>query len=125
MTTTGMRLPTLANRYQDFKNTMKRYRNLDGNRCSSLSGFPMLNDDEIVTSVQAEFGSVDDEMDKDENKNSESSKNSSNARDFCVRDSYRLVRTTIRVRTYSITAAQENQIPCSKKTKVTMVQRKI
>ncbi|GFW60999.1 uncharacterized protein TNCV_4872091 [Trichonephila clavipes] len=31
-------------------------------------GFQMLNDDEIVTSVQEELDSVDDETDKDEDK---------------------------------------------------------
>ncbi|GFT97853.1 hypothetical protein TNCV_2167631 [Trichonephila clavipes] len=35
---------------------------------------------------------------------------------FCVTDSYGVVRTTIRVLSYS-TAAQDNQIPCSEKTK--------
>ncbi|GFV47617.1 uncharacterized protein TNCV_2081771 [Trichonephila clavipes] len=34
----------------------------------------MLNDDEIVTSVQAEFDLVDDEMDENEDNNNESSK---------------------------------------------------
>ncbi|GFU68671.1 hypothetical protein TNCV_308861 [Trichonephila clavipes] len=43
-------------------------------------GFQMLNDDEIVTSVQEESDPVDDETDEDEdNNNSESSKGSSNA----------------------------------------------
>ncbi|GFT37212.1 hypothetical protein TNCV_1126711 [Trichonephila clavipes] len=37
---------------------------------------------------------------------------------FCVRDSYGVVRTTIRELSYSTTAAQENQRPCSEKTKV-------
>ncbi|GFX12903.1 uncharacterized protein TNCV_3658991 [Trichonephila clavipes] len=47
-------------------------------------GFQILNDDEIVTSV----------------------------------DSCGMIRTTIRVLSYSTTAAQENQRPCSEKTKV-------
>ncbi|GFT26603.1 nose resistant to fluoxetine protein 6 [Trichonephila clavipes] len=37
---------------------------------------------------------------------------------FCVRDSYGVVRTTTRVMSYQTTAAQENQRPCSEKTKV-------
>ncbi|GFT24901.1 hypothetical protein TNCV_3021831 [Trichonephila clavipes] len=36
-------------------------------------GFQMLNDDEIVTSVQEESDPDDDEMDEDENNNNESS----------------------------------------------------
>ncbi|GFT27477.1 hypothetical protein TNCV_1275721 [Trichonephila clavipes] len=39
----------------------------------------MLNDDEIVTSVQAESDPVDDETDEDEDNNNESSKYPSNA----------------------------------------------
>ncbi|GFS72481.1 uncharacterized protein TNCV_2116261 [Trichonephila clavipes] len=42
----------------------------------------MLNDDEIVTSVQAESDPVDDEMDEDEDNNNESSKGSPNADAF-------------------------------------------
>ncbi|GFU49880.1 uncharacterized protein TNCV_4686451 [Trichonephila clavipes] len=36
---------------------------------------------------------------------------------FCVRDSYEVVRTTIRVLSFSAIAAEENQRPCSEKTK--------
>ncbi|GFU45284.1 hypothetical protein TNCV_4236681 [Trichonephila clavipes] len=39
----------------------------------------MLNDDEIVTSVQAESDPVDDETDEDEDNNNESSKGPANA----------------------------------------------
>ncbi|GFV25333.1 hypothetical protein TNCV_1146041 [Trichonephila clavipes] len=42
----------------------------------------MLNDDEIVTSVQAESDPVDDETDEDEDNNNESSKRPSNAGAF-------------------------------------------
>ncbi|GFU83839.1 uncharacterized protein TNCV_1695091 [Trichonephila clavipes] len=42
----------------------------------------MLNDNEIVTSVQAESDHVDDEMDEDEDHNNESSKGPSNAGAF-------------------------------------------
>ncbi|GFV14070.1 uncharacterized protein TNCV_525461 [Trichonephila clavipes] len=45
-------------------------------------GFQMLNDDEIVTSVQEESDPVDDETDEDENNNNESSKGPSNADAF-------------------------------------------
>ncbi|PRD21444.1 UNVERIFIED_CONTAM: hypothetical protein NCL1_51698 [Trichonephila clavipes] len=45
-------------------------------------GFQMLNDDEIVTSVQEEFDPVYDEMDEDEDNNNESSKGQSNADTF-------------------------------------------
>ncbi|GFU49969.1 hypothetical protein TNCV_2362591 [Trichonephila clavipes] len=50
-----------------------------GNRCRRLSGFQMLNDDEIVTSVQGESDPVDNEKDDDEDNNSESGKGPSNA----------------------------------------------
>ncbi|GFU50779.1 uncharacterized protein TNCV_2494851 [Trichonephila clavipes] len=47
------------------------------------SGFQMLNDDEIVTSVQEESDPVDDETDEDEdNNNDESNKGASNANAF-------------------------------------------
>ncbi|PRD35854.1 UNVERIFIED_CONTAM: hypothetical protein NCL1_10306 [Trichonephila clavipes] len=48
------------------------------------SGFQMLNDDEIVTSVQEESDPVDDEADEDEdnNNNNERSKGPSNADAF-------------------------------------------
>ncbi|GFX69060.1 uncharacterized protein TNCV_4945601 [Trichonephila clavipes] len=59
-----------------------RYKNLGGNRCRRLSGFQMLNDDVIVTFVQAESNPVDDEMDEDEDNNNESSKGPSNADAF-------------------------------------------
>ncbi|GFX99053.1 hypothetical protein TNCV_4810011 [Trichonephila clavipes] len=69
-------------------------------------GFQMLNDDEIVTSVQEEYDPVDDETDEDEdNNNNESSKGPSNVDVFSALDSYGVVRTTIRVLSYSTTAA--------------------
>ncbi|GFX98225.1 hypothetical protein TNCV_4908681 [Trichonephila clavipes] len=46
-----------------------------------LSGFQMLNDDEIVTSVQAESDPIDDETDEEED-NNESSKGPSNTGTF-------------------------------------------
>ncbi|GFV83294.1 hypothetical protein TNCV_1900201 [Trichonephila clavipes] len=42
----------------------------------------MLNDDEIVTSVQAESDPADDKTDEDEDNNNESSKDPSNAGTF-------------------------------------------
>ncbi|GFU61811.1 uncharacterized protein TNCV_4564581 [Trichonephila clavipes] len=59
-----------------------RYRNLDGNRCRRLSGFQMLNDDEIVTSMQVESDAADDETDEDKDNNNESSKGPTNAGAF-------------------------------------------
>ncbi|GFV71684.1 uncharacterized protein TNCV_3534731 [Trichonephila clavipes] len=47
-------------------------------------GFQMLNDDEIVTSVQEEFDSVDDETDEDQDNSNESSKGPSNANALSV-----------------------------------------
>ncbi|GFV83377.1 hypothetical protein TNCV_3055241 [Trichonephila clavipes] len=51
--------------------------------------FQMLNDDEIVTSVQEESDPVDDETDEDENNNNKSSKGPSNA------DSFSALETTM------------------------------
>ncbi|GFT85525.1 uncharacterized protein TNCV_2891831 [Trichonephila clavipes] len=73
-------------------------------------GFQVLNDDEIVTSVQEESDTVDDETDEDKDINNESSKGPSNADAFYALDTYGVVRTTIRVLSYSTIAAQENQI---------------
>ncbi|PRD20537.1 UNVERIFIED_CONTAM: hypothetical protein NCL1_54312 [Trichonephila clavipes] len=67
-------------------------------------GFQMLNGDEIEASVQEESDPVDYETDEDEdNNNNESSKGPSKAVAlvFCVRDSYGVLRTTIRVMFYS------------------------
>ncbi|GFT71411.1 uncharacterized protein TNCV_970871 [Trichonephila clavipes] len=51
-------------------------------------GFQMLNDDEIVTSVQEESKPVDDETDEDENNNNnESIKGPSNANAFSALES--------------------------------------
>ncbi|GFX77285.1 uncharacterized protein TNCV_5064141 [Trichonephila clavipes] len=72
----------------------------------------MLNDDEIVTSVQEESDPVNDETDEDEdNSSNESSMGPSNADAFSA-------LATIRKLPCSTTAAQENQRPCSEKTKV-------
>ncbi|GFX77332.1 hypothetical protein TNCV_5064581 [Trichonephila clavipes] len=78
----------------------------------------MLNDDEIVASIQEESDLVDDKTDEDEDNNNESNKGPSNANAFSMLDSYGVVRTTIKVLSYSTTTAQENQRPFSKKTKV-------
>ncbi|GFV04563.1 uncharacterized protein TNCV_294401 [Trichonephila clavipes] len=51
-----------------------------------LSGFQTLNDDDIVTSVQAESDPLDDETDGDEDNNNESSKGPSNAGTFSALD---------------------------------------
>ncbi|GFX61604.1 uncharacterized protein TNCV_5110911 [Trichonephila clavipes] len=81
-------------------------------------GFQILNDDEIVTSVQEESDPVDDETDENEDNNNESSKDPSNSDAFSALDNYGVVRTTIRVLSYSTTAAQENRRPFIEKTKV-------
>ncbi|GFV97535.1 hypothetical protein TNCV_2040431 [Trichonephila clavipes] len=46
------------------------------------TGFQILNDGEIVTSVQDDSDLVDDETDEDEDNNNESSKSPSNADPF-------------------------------------------
>ncbi|GFU40089.1 uncharacterized protein TNCV_4692891 [Trichonephila clavipes] len=81
-------------------------------------GFQMLNDDEIVTSVQEESDPVDDETDEDDDITTKVARVHQMLTSFCVRDSHRVVGITIRVLSYSTTASQENRRPCSEKTKV-------
>ncbi|GFT42334.1 uncharacterized protein TNCV_1786331 [Trichonephila clavipes] len=84
----------------------------------------MLNDYEIVTSVQAESGPVDDERGVNEENNNESSKGPSNAGAFSALETD--VRTTITVLSYSTTVAQKRiRDLAAKKRRCTMVQRKI
>ncbi|PRD20730.1 UNVERIFIED_CONTAM: hypothetical protein NCL1_53781 [Trichonephila clavipes] len=79
-------------------------------------GFQILNDDEIVNSVQEESELADDETDEDEdsNNNNESSKSPSNADAFSALETAFWTGTNNRVPSYSTTAVQENVIPCSK-----------
>ncbi|GFW41996.1 uncharacterized protein TNCV_7041 [Trichonephila clavipes] len=74
--------------------------------------FQMLNDDEIVTSVQEESDPADNEMDEDKERTTKVARVHQMLTSFLVRDSYGVVKTTIRVLPYSATAAQENQGPC-------------
>ncbi|GFU50998.1 transposable element Tc3 transposase [Trichonephila clavipes] len=75
----------------------------------------MLNDDEIVTSVQEESDPVDDEMDEEDNNNSESSKGPLNADAFSALETA-MVWYEQQSAAFSTTAALENQRPCSEKT---------
>ncbi|GFW31155.1 uncharacterized protein TNCV_2577371 [Trichonephila clavipes] len=77
MTITGRRLPTIRG-FQECNEDVETWMACDAEDC----GFQMLNDDEIVTSVQEEFDLVDDETDEDEVNNNESSKSPSNADAF-------------------------------------------
>ncbi|GFV95017.1 hypothetical protein TNCV_1030151 [Trichonephila clavipes] len=79
-------------------------------------GFQMLNDDEIVTSVQEE--SDDETHEDDDNNNNESSENPSNV------DAFSTLETAMEWYEHQpeccptqLTAAQENQRHCIKKTK--------
>ncbi|GFW49456.1 uncharacterized protein TNCV_3059631 [Trichonephila clavipes] len=85
----------------------------------------MLNEDRIVTSAQAESDSVDAETDKDEDNNNENSKGPSNAGAFSTLETAMEWYEQQSVPSYSTTAAQENQRPCSEKRRCPMVQRKI
>ncbi|GFT98750.1 RNase H domain-containing protein [Trichonephila clavipes] len=85
----------------------------------------MLNEDEIVTSVQEESDPVDDETDEDEDKNNISSKGPSNQINSPSNAAFSALETAMQWYVkqsecciLSITAAQENQRPCSEKTKV-------
>ncbi|GFX18662.1 hypothetical protein TNCV_3311231 [Trichonephila clavipes] len=77
MTTRGRRLPTLCNRSQD--EDVETWMAYDGKDCA----FQMLNDDEIVISVQEESDSDDKKTDEDEdNYNNKNSKGPSYADTF-------------------------------------------
>ncbi|GFX72367.1 hypothetical protein TNCV_1253211 [Trichonephila clavipes] len=81
MMTTRRRLPTLSNRSQDFKNAMKKIKKPRWHAIQKTE-FQMLNDDELMTSVQEESDPVDSETDEDEDNNNENSKSPSNADAF-------------------------------------------
>ncbi|GFW10928.1 uncharacterized protein TNCV_4459031 [Trichonephila clavipes] len=82
------------------------------------SRFQMLDDDEIVTSVQEESDPIDDKTNEDEyNDNNESSKGSSKADAFSALEKAMEWYEQQSVLSYSTTAAEENQRPCSEKTK--------
>ncbi|GFW48001.1 uncharacterized protein TNCV_2401881 [Trichonephila clavipes] len=101
------------------QSTPGSYKNLDGNRCRRLSGFQMLNEDEIMTSVQAESDPADDETDEDEGNNNESTKRPSNAGAFsALETAMEWHEKQSECCPTQNTAAQENQRPCSEKTKV-------
>ncbi|GFV39146.1 hypothetical protein TNCV_4759601 [Trichonephila clavipes] len=82
--------------------------------------FQMLNDDEIVTSVQEESDPVGDETDEDEDSNNnESSKGPSNADALSAFETaIEWYEQTIKMLSYSNTAVQAIQRLCSEKTKV-------
>ncbi|GFU24477.1 hypothetical protein TNCV_2264391 [Trichonephila clavipes] len=61
--------------------------------------------------IKAESDPVDDETDEDEDNNSKVARVHQMLAVFCVRDSYGVVPTTMRVVFYLNTAAQENQRP--------------
>ncbi|GFT84509.1 uncharacterized protein TNCV_3672111 [Trichonephila clavipes] len=83
-------------------------------------GFQMLNNDEIVTSVQEEFYPVDDETDEDEDNNNESSKGPSNTDAFSALETatewYKQQSECLL--SNSTTSAQKSQRSCGEKTKV-------
>ncbi|GFV83463.1 uncharacterized protein TNCV_3056101 [Trichonephila clavipes] len=64
--------------------------------------------------MQEESDPVDNETGEDEYNNNKVAR----VHQICVGDSYGVVRTTIKILSYSTTASQENQRPCSEKTKV-------
>ncbi|GFS76150.1 uncharacterized protein TNCV_4667241 [Trichonephila clavipes] len=65
----------LIPRFQECDEDIETWMACDAEDC----GYQMLNDDEIVTSVQEESDPVDDETNEDEDNNNESSKDTSNA----------------------------------------------
>ncbi|GFW74723.1 uncharacterized protein TNCV_962981 [Trichonephila clavipes] len=94
MMITGRTFPTFVLSilgFQECNEDVETWMACDAEDC----GFQMLNDDEIMTSVQEESDPVDDETDKDEDKNNnESCKGPSNA------DAFSALQTAIRLRSY-------------------------
>ncbi|GFW38695.1 uncharacterized protein TNCV_3880621 [Trichonephila clavipes] len=86
------------------------------------TGFQMLNDDEIVTSVQEESDPVDDETDEDKDNNSrQSNKGLSNADAFSALETamgWYEQRQSAVLLNYCCSKKKANQKPCSENTKV-------
>ncbi|GFY09271.1 hypothetical protein TNCV_775461 [Trichonephila clavipes] len=81
MRTTGREITDFVQsipRFQACNEDIEIWTACDAEDC----GFQMLNDDEIVTSVQEESNPVDDETEEDDDNNNESSKDPSNADAF-------------------------------------------
>ncbi|PRD27211.1 UNVERIFIED_CONTAM: hypothetical protein NCL1_36008 [Trichonephila clavipes] len=78
----------------------------------------MLNDDEIVTSCKKNPILLTMKRMKTRTTTTKVTRVHQILTLFCVRNSFGVLRTTIRVLSYSTSAAQENQRPCSEKTKV-------
>ncbi|GFU85295.1 uncharacterized protein TNCV_2386011 [Trichonephila clavipes] len=94
---------------------------------AEVCGFQMLNDDEIVTSVQEESDSVDDETDEDEDIYSESSKGPKIADAFSALDAmecYKQQSECCPLSTQLLLFKRVRDL-AAKKRKCTMVQRKI
>ncbi|PRD19052.1 UNVERIFIED_CONTAM: hypothetical protein NCL1_58583 [Trichonephila clavipes] len=73
-------------------------------------GFQILNDDEIMTSVQEESNPVDDETEEDEDNNNESSKGPSNADAFsALETAMEWYEQQSECSPTQLTATQENQ----------------
>ncbi|GFT11429.1 hypothetical protein TNCV_1144871 [Trichonephila clavipes] len=86
-------------------------------------GFQMLNDDEIVTSVQEEYDPVDDETDEDED-NNDSSKSPSNADALSALETameWYEQQSAVLLNNY---CSRESETLQQKKRRCTMVQRK-
>ncbi|GFX88817.1 uncharacterized protein TNCV_2575241 [Trichonephila clavipes] len=108
-------------RFQECNEDVETWMACDAKDC----GFQMLNDDKIVTYVQEISNPVDDETDEDEDNNyNESSNGPSNTNTFSALETamewYK--QQSERCPT-QLTAAQENQMPCSETTEG--VQQKI
>ncbi|GFU34284.1 uncharacterized protein TNCV_4158101 [Trichonephila clavipes] len=86
----------------------------------------MLNDDEIVTSEQAEFNPVDDETEDDEDNNNESTEDPSNAGEFSALETamewYGQQSEGCPTQLLLLKRIRE---PAAKKRRCSMVQRKI
>ncbi|PRD26313.1 UNVERIFIED_CONTAM: hypothetical protein NCL1_38467 [Trichonephila clavipes] len=85
-------MPSLLEESTDFVQSIPGFKECDGDvetwmACDAENcGFQMLNDDEIVTSMQEESDPVDDETDEDEDNSNNKSKGPSNADAFSALD---------------------------------------
>ncbi|GFT32730.1 uncharacterized protein TNCV_2641391 [Trichonephila clavipes] len=111
MTTTGRRLPTWSNRSPGFQECDEKDVETSMACDAEDCGFQMLNDDVIVTSVQ-------EESDLPTMKRMNTRKTTMKVRVHQTLTHFlrlEVVRTTIRVLSYSTTAAQENRDRIAKK----------
>ncbi|GFX29601.1 uncharacterized protein TNCV_4776731 [Trichonephila clavipes] len=88
-------------------------------------GFQMLNNNEIVTSVQEESDPADDETDKDEDNNNESSMGPSNADAFSALETAMENEQQLECCPTQLLLLKRIRAIAAKKRRCTMIERKV